>query len=222
MSPNQPATTPLSADYRILGVATDAGVEAIKDAYHRAAKKNHPDLHPEAQRGRQQLAMMRINEAYLSIMAERSNSAADRTPAADDPPRRAAPETAAGPESGDPRALGRLKDPAYAYYKLGFNAFQAGYTELFHKDPREIRRQLRELRTADAYILTLAIRALRHFEQAYRYFLTVVQDHPDSMWVHDARWKLRRVENFSQIYQRICDRLTRDLARARKNGPGII
>jgi curved DNA-binding protein CbpA len=221
MSTNRPLTTPLQADYRILGVAADATVEEIKDAYHRAAKKNHPDLHPEAQRGRQQLAMMRINEAYLSIMAERSNGTPAREPDAEEPPRRTAQAAAVTrAESADPRALGQLKDPAYTYYKLGFNAFQAGYTELFHKDPREMRRQLRELRTADAYILTLAIRALRHFEQAYRYFLTVVQDHPDSMWVHDARWKLRRVENFSQIYQRICDRLTRDLARGRKGGPG--
>ncbi|HUX14577.1 MAG TPA: DnaJ domain-containing protein [Spirochaetia bacterium] len=214
--------SPLYADYRILGISSGASVEEIKDAYHQAAKKNHPDLHPEERRGMQQLAMMRINEAYLSIMAAHStvSTGAETTEPGESgrapvetPPERGAEETP------DTRAVGRLKDPAYTYYKLGFNAFQSGYTELFHKDPREIRRQLRELRTADAYILSLAVRALRHFETAYRYFLTVVQEYPQSIWVHDARWKLRRVENFSQIYQRICDRLTHDLARNRKADP---
>lgn len=55
--------------YRILGIAPTDDARVIRDAYHLAAKKNHPDLFPEELRHRQQLRMMRINEAYLQILS---------------------------------------------------------------------------------------------------------------------------------------------------------
>jgi hypothetical protein len=110
-----------------------------------------------------------------------------------------------------PRALGTLRDPGYTYYKLGFTFYRRGYTELYSKDPRIIRKQLAELKTYDHYLLTLTISALRYFEQSYRYFAAVIEYAPDSIWVTDARAKLRKLEKFNRIYQRICENLSRNL-----------
>ena len=197
--------------YRILNVDSGATAAELKDAYHRAAKRNHPDMFPEQRRGIQQLAMMRINEAYLSITSSRGGSpdiGAEPSPAR-------GYATSAPPQSAQ-RATNlpaTLKDPAYVYYRRGFDSFRDGYSAMFRRDPREILRYLRETRTIDAYILKLTIRALQHFEQAYRYFLTVVQEYPLSVWAYDSRWKLKRVETYNHVYHRICERLAENLSR---------
>jgi hypothetical protein len=117
------------------------------------------------------------------------------------------------------RALAVPKDPAYAYYRRGFEHFSRGHTALFRKDPRIIRRQLKELRTYNPYILQLAAGALRHFERAYHYFGRVAQEYPGSPWAPDARYKLARLETFNRIYQKICDNLSRNAARKAAGAP---
>lgn len=290
--------------YRLLGLREGATKEAIKAAYHRAAKRNHPDLFPESDRPRQQLRMMRINEAYLTVIAAgghwsrdagredgcsgdagsndslasgaRASGAppgddrafeagAGRDERADDGRDEGAAATAAGfaghghavpggadsggggPDTSAGNATGRRvagepagggfsepgtdvanpRDPAYTYYKLGFVYYRKGYTELFRKDapgsgPRQpaadlkqLRTQLLDVHTMDKYLLVLTIRALHYFEQSYRYFLRVVEEYPGSIWVHDSRWKLRRLDTFNNIYHRICENLSRSIRVSR-------
>jgi hypothetical protein len=219
--------TPADANqlnYRILGVPADADLDELKAAYHRAAKQTHPDLAPAARKRRAELKMMRINEAYMAILAERMRpGAAHRVE-----PRSATAEPGAarpqGPAPGapDPRPprtgkeLARPRDPGYTYYKLGFDFYRRGYTELYSKDPRIIRKQLAELKTYDHYLLSLTISALKHFERSYGYFSLVLEQAPESIWVADARAKLRKLEKFNRIYQRICENLSRSLRAKRQ------
>jgi len=215
---------------RILGLDSTYTLDDLKSAYHRQAKKNHPDLFPEQRRHRQELAMMRINEAYMSLAAARMDGAprpAEGAGTRDDATSReyASREERSSVREGTPaesgpqpdeKAIGQLKDPAYAYYKLGFVYYSKGYSELYRKDPRIIREQLKRLKTYDYYILRLTIRALQHFERSYRYFCTVVDQYPQSMWAVDARMKLGRIQKYNTIYQRICDNLSRSIRHARK------
>jgi len=224
---------PNTQNYRILGVERDAGLAELKAAYHRVAKRIHPDLAPAGEKRRAELRMMRVNEAYMAILAERMRGVPTgaSAPDAEEPsgasardaegPKRdttsAAPGSGATPRpdaahsASTARAVARPRDPGYTYYKLGFDFYRKGYTELYSKDPRIIRKQLAELKTYDYYLLTLTISALRHFEQSYRYFAAVLEQAPDSIWVADAGAKLRKVEKFNRIYQRICENLSRSV-----------
>ncbi|MFW5744206.1 MAG: DnaJ domain-containing protein [Spirochaetota bacterium] len=213
--------------YAMLELEPGCSLADARAAYRRLAKRNHPDLFPDEARARQQLRMMRINEAYMGVLAELTESATPSAAGAGVPPAErgaAAPQDGAGGEEafftawgekakpGAPSsvtAVGSLRDPAYAYYKQGFRYFNLGATELSRKEAPKLRRYLATEGTADGYILRLALRALHYFERSYSYFLVVVERYPTSPWYADARWKLRRLEKFSAIYQRICENLSR-------------
>ena len=199
--------------FNLLGLSSGCSSADARTAYRRLAKENHPDLFPSEHQSRQQLRMMRINEAYMAVLA----ALAERE--WDDPERHAgaaaspeATDSSAAAEPGSPSAetaVGSLRDPAYAYYKQGFRYFNLGSTELFRKEAPKIRRYLETEGSADGYILRLALRALHYFERSYSYFLVVAEQYASSPWAADARWKLRRLEKFSAIYQRICENLSR-------------
>ncbi|TVR35014.1 MAG: hypothetical protein EA404_01365 [Spirochaetaceae bacterium] len=212
--------------YATLEIAPHSSLDQVKAAYHGAAKRYHPDLFPDSERDRRQLKMMKINEAYMRIVADRmpretvsDQSAGDKpVGAADEGSAGAGPESAAGVSAAEIRnALAHPRDPAYTHYKLGFVFYTRGCTQLYRKDPKIVRRQLAELKTYNYYVLDLALQALLSFERAYNYFLVVVEQYPDSIWVTDARNKLRRIQRFNEIYQRICENTSRSLA-ARQAG----
>lgn len=214
-------------------------MEEIKRAYHRCAKKAHPDLAPDSQKDQAAREMMRINKAYMALTAisltgagtgagAAARRAADATPGpgvgpgargagpgADSPWGSAAWTRAPDGASAFPgtRTVGAHRDPAYVYYKRGFASYQKGYTELFRRDPKVIRKQLQEKGTADLYILSLAIKAIRYFEEAYDYFLRVTTDYDRSPWATDARYKLRRIQRFNAVYQRICSNISRNIKK---------
>lgn len=211
--------------YAVLGLTDTANLADLKAAYHTLAKRNHPDLFPDSERQKQQLRMMRINEAYMRVMADLVGgvgsprpgpSASVRTAPSAEFFRRWRQRAEPVPNS-DSRALGSPRDPAYSYYKAGFRYYNLGATELSRKEAPKIRRYLMTTGTADGYILRLALRALHYFERAYSYFLVVAEEYADSPWSHDARSKLRRLEKFSAIYQRICENLSRRSSTSRSS-----
>lgn len=225
--------------YAILELEPGCSLADARAAYRRLAKCSHPDLFADEARPRQQLRMMRINEAYMAVLAELTESAAPSaapsaasSAASSAVPRKTAQRPGAEcgeafftawsskAKPGEPSAVtavGSLRDPAYAYYKQGFRYFNLGATELSRKEAPKLRRYLATEGTADGYILRLALRALHYFERSYSYFLVVVERYPTSPWYADARWKLRRLEKFSAIYQRICENLSR---RSSSGRPG--
>ena len=196
------------AHLKVLELHQSDTEEGVRLAYIRAAKKNHPDLFPEAERHNHERRMMKINEAYMSILAElrSGGSLYNCRPSA------AAAHVASGfdhsADSNAParpvRAIGNLRDPGYTYYKLGFVYYKKGYMELSKRDPKVVKGLLIRKKSYNAYILTLSVKALHHFEKAYGYFLEVLNNYPDSIWCRDSSAKLQRISNFSRIYNKIC------------------
>ncbi len=222
--------------YSILDLKPPVTIEQLKEAYHRQAKKNHPDLFPDDKKSSRQLKMMKINEAYMSLMQEfmsvgRPEGAVSRRRTSDNrqggegssgrgqqgarEEKNGDSDTVYSPVKAEDKMVAGLRDPAYSYYKRAFTFYQYGYMELFKKDPRIIRSQLAKLKTYDAYILKLTIAALRYFEQSYRYFRKVIEEYPESIWINDSKVKLRKIEKYNGIYHKICTNLSRNLQQIR-------
>lgn len=195
--------------YRVLELEPGSPLDQVKDAYYRAAKKNHPDLFPEEQRHAQQLRMMKINEAYLTIVSQvpgrrkRSSS-----------PGSAATGEVSRLQRGPGKAVSTLKDPAYTYYKLGFSYYTAGRKAFF--DRYKSQEDRFHYMVDNQEILLLAISCLKLYEKSYSYFLRVVEDYPDSIWYRDTRAKMYYLERYNAIYQRICTNIAAQLEARKK------
>lgn len=208
--------------YNLLSVPPVASPEEVKRAYHITAKANHPDLFPESERHIRELKMMRINEAYMVISQGfkapglpaaaypgKGRQAGKTAPAADedihDP---LGPMSAEYNEAVAETAVGFLKDPAYVYYKRGFEYYKRGYSSLYERTKAKDNSDLVKMISTDSFILRLSIQALQYFQKSFESFHHVIQDHPDSVWFQDAQYKIRKIEGFNRIYQRICQNIT--------------
>ncbi len=193
----------------ILGVGSAATREDIRRAYRRLVMENHPDRFPREKKTLQELATMTLTEAYYALMA--STTPADaRVPrsTAAEPAPHAPPATEAAPPAVPANALGLHRDHAYAYYKQGFINFSLAIHGV-----AEINRRLaagRIERHAKRYSAAEDIAAsLAYLRAAHGYFTRVVEEHAKSVWMADARLKLRRIERFTTIYRRILANIAR-------------
>ncbi len=189
--------------YSILDVDPESASEEIRRKYLALAKENHPDLFPEKERHVQHLRMMKINEAYMALVSYREQGISPENCSSDP----FTDEFTAYDDSGTTSPVSLPKDPAYSCYKQGFQYYMTGQT-VFHKrfsiqEPHRIRNILNHRKG----ILNLAVTALQNFSQSYSYFLRVVNEYPDSMWVEDAKEKLVTLEKFNKVYQKICENL---------------
>lgn len=193
--------------YELLEVSPEDSFEKIKAAYHRAAKRNHPDLFPESERERYQMRMMQINEAYMAIICDRADYlAADCTRANAGPP-----VFASQPVSEkETRSVGYLKDPAYTYYKLGFHYFSEGRRTFFKRYMSGGQRI--DFATENVDVLRLAVASLHFFHKAYTCFETVTREYGTSVWARDSEIKIYYLNRYNVIYQRICNNLSRKIA----------
>lgn len=192
---------------RLLGLSgkeDSLSLEKLKRAYHRSARANHPDLFPEEERPKRELGMMRINEAYISLVELLSR------PGVEEP----VPVSIRDRPSPAPGALGPLKEPDYVYYKRGLENYREGQRRFFDRRNAAGRPQHY---VPDRQLLQLAIAALRHFQKSYAYFYRVVNDYPESIWVSDSRFRLWRIEQYNRVYSRIC-RVLADKLTASANG----
>lgn len=183
-----------------LGLKPDADEGALKAAYRRLARENHPDHFPAELRGLQAQRMAEINEAYRQLRRIRRESDG-RRPAAGasrgplDPAPSADPFAPRGPLS-DERSAGLHRDPAYVNYKQGFIHYSAGAGGMmFRGRSAKI--------TPDQDGLKRVLQALDCFLKAQDYFSRVVEEHPESVWAADAEWKLVRIRGFLRIYRKI-------------------
>ena len=183
----------------ILSVAPGATVQEIKQAYHRLARMNHPDLFPEEEREQHQLYMILLNEAYTHLTAEERTieDCGDQQ------------QARSFASDADARSVGAHRDPAYAYYKQGFVNYSRavnGIMSLTASGNQPGRRKVVP-RAEQVRHFANSIRLLRN---GYEYFKKVVLDYPSSPWTKDATAKLSRIERFSALYRRILNNLTRD------------
>jgi hypothetical protein len=210
--------------WELLGLQPGADRQAIKRAYHRLARRNHPDFFPAADKPRQGLRMITLNEAYAHLLRRTGvdaesdageGQAAEGSPAGGPATGREAAHASPAPAEVSPAAgLGFHREPAYAYYKQGFvhysraiHGIQALYRSLrrlypMHFDPRD-----------DAFERFAG--SLTELARAHEYFQRVAAEHAESVWAPDARVKLARVERFSELYRRIL----RNLREARRPAP---
>jgi hypothetical protein len=186
--------------WEMFGLKPGSGRRELRRAYHHLARESHPDLYPEDQKPFQELKMIALNEAYRYLLEwggreedspEPDSSAAERSP----PPRPGRGEAVTA-------EVGFHHEPAYAYYKQGFvhysralHGIEALYQSIaryhrIHFNPRD-----------DAYDRFAG--SLSELRQAYGYFCRVAEEHGASIWAHDARAKLARIERFSDLYRRI-------------------
>ena len=213
--------------WKQLGLEPGANRREIKRAYYQLARQNHPDIFPEERKPVQELKMIALNEAYAYLMGTiRMNNGIGEDvgspPGKDRQGRESygkaggiriddswsgASATGVAETTSDRTDLGLHKDPSYAYYKQGFIHFsraihgiEALYQSLsqrrvVHFKPRD-----------DAY--RRFAEGLVELRRAHEYFSRVVQDFEKSIWKHDAKLKLGRIERFSSLYRRILGNLT--------------
>ncbi len=193
--------------YKILGITPEVPLERIKEAYHLAAKRNHPDLFSEEFRHTQQLKMMKINEAYLTIVAETGDFKGIR-------PAMPGNTSVPGEKLQGSNQVGPLKDPAYAYYKQGFKHYSDGQRKFYNRYLKE-EQKIRYVFDWK-YLLKLATESLQAFERSYIYFRKVVEEHPGSIWARDADLKIKRLQRFNAIYRRICSNISEQLGSESK------
>lgn len=193
--------------WRQLGLEPGAGRREIKRAYYHLARLNHPDFFPEERKAVQELKMIGLNEAYAHLMGM---ARLRKGWAAGGPSRRSGstPASASAAPRAAATAVGPHREPAYAYYKQGFVHFS------------------RAVHGIEALYRTLSRREVMHFEplddayqrfaeglvelrRAHEYFSRVIQEFDSSIWRHDARVKLGRIERFSALYRRILGNLKR-------------
>jgi hypothetical protein len=190
--------------WELLGLEPGADRRALKRAYHRLARQNHPDFYPPQEKPLQGLRMITLNEAYAHLLWRTGGSATQEARVEEAPAGRAARAGAASrvTPAGPGEAVGLHREPAYAYYKQGFvhysraiHGIQALYRSFrrlhpVHFDPRD-----------DAYERFAG--SLTELRRAHEYFSRVAEEHAASPWAPDARVKLARVERFSELYRRI-------------------
>ena len=153
--------------------------------------------------------MITLTEAYNALMAAVPEAAGRASRDGKNPPRRRpaggqamrpAPRPAAPPRAST--SLGEHGDPAYAYYKQGFINFSLAIHGV-----AEINRRLAAGRTPAPrrrYTAAEDIRSsLAYLSAAHGYFSRVAVEHAESVWAADSRMKLRRIDNFTEIYRRI-------------------
>lgn len=184
-----------------------ASLPDVKAAYHRAAKSNHPDLFPEAERERREMVMMQINEAYMAIVCDRAGDHRGGATAV----RAARPAVRRPTPSPESREIGPLRDPAYTYYKLGFRYFSEGRRTLSR---HYLSGALRiDFSTENIDVLRHAVAALHYFHKAYSCFDRVSSEYPSSVWARDSGVKIYYLNRFNAIYQRICENLSTQISK---------
>ena len=184
--------------YDILGLDLYATDEDVKKAYHALVRKNHPDLFADDNKRLQELKMVQINEAYTRIVQGVAGS----------PCREQAWDS--GVRVKPPRLsdVGFHRDIEYAYYKQGFNH----YSKALH-GIGSIEKQV-ELRN-DWYYVRRFSGSLSCLRRADEYFSRLIEEFPDSIWAYDAWVKVRRIEYFSRLYQRILKNMEKRLRSRR-------
>ena len=184
--------------YDILGIEPSATLEEVKKAYHSLVRKNHPDLFVNGAKRLQELKMVQINEAYARIV--QGLAPVSYNESAEKPSVRV--------KSRGPTDVGFHRDIEYAYYKQGF----IHYSRALH-GIGEIEKKT-ELRN-DWYYIRRFSGSLSHLRKADIYFSRLLEEFPDSIWAYDAWIKVRRIEYFSRLYQKILKNMENRL-RARK------
>ena len=208
----------------LFGIDDNATEQDIKHAYRQLVRKNHPDLFPDEKKAEQELKMIQLNAAYEQLM----HSLHDENPQSAHP-RNSKHDIIEGwdyklhgkdPELSSSAALGKHKDPDYAYYKQGFVHYSEGLGGMMKsfQTAKDIEQMVKKKSyNRIHYSLKYVTTALKKLNIAHGYFKRVVDDFPDSIWCHDAEIKLRRIVKFNDLYKRILKNITNEEMTIKNN-----
>jgi hypothetical protein len=171
--------------WELLGLEPGAGRQAIKRAYHLLARRNHPDFFPAADKPRQGLRMITLNEAYAHLLRRTGVDAA-----AEASEGQAAEDSLAGCPAGGP-AAGPAAAAGLGFHREPARLLQAGLRALLAGHPRHqaLYRSLRRLYPVhfdprdDAFERFAG--SLTELVRAHEYF-SVTAEHAESVWAPDA------------------------------------
>ncbi len=163
-------------DREILGLGEHFTGEELKRAYRSRCKQIHPDRNGDTLKSH--LAMIRLNRAYDSLLAEAMVPA---------------------PQAPSPPA-----DEAYPLYREGVTLYQAIHPSRWKSVTR---RGLFDPSAVETSPETAAILEdlMGNMARAYRCFSRVVREYPRSPWGEDSLRKIREIEKMTLRYERIRD-----------------
>ncbi len=173
--------------YEILGLSPSANRVQVKKAYHALVRRNHPDLFADDRKRLQELKMVQINEAYTRILADRTEL------------RAAQADHGVNGIRVKPRGrydVGFHHDIEYAYYKQGFENFSKALHGIAVMEKKSTLRN-------EWYYLRRFSGALSYLRKADTYFTRLLESFPASIWAYDAWIKVKRIEYFSRLYNKI-------------------
>jgi curved DNA-binding protein CbpA len=162
----------------LLGINTDATLNDVKKAYRRHAKENHPDRFVNVeQKKKQEIKMVKINDAYQIILSNIDNLAlkTDLLKSVKEKPSNI--------------------EADYMLYKKGIDYFNA-YNGNFSKKENQILE----------FELETLLEKKDILEKAKTYFLKILQDFPESDWAFDSEDRIKKIDKFiNHLDNRISD-----------------
>jgi tetratricopeptide (TPR) repeat protein len=189
--------------YEILGLTPSATTAQVKKAYHALVRRNHPDLFADERKQLQDLKMVQINEAYTRILV-------DRFPLREVEPGRSGNGIRVKPRGGCD--VGFHHDIEYAYYKQGFENYSRALHGIALMEKKSALRN-------EWYYMRRFSGALSYLRKADTYFSRLLEAFPDSIWAYDAWIKVKRIEYFSHLYQKILRNMDRRLREKKRLEP---
>lgn len=172
--------------------------EDVKRRYRELVKKNHPDLFPKEMRREQNLILMEINEAYLSIIGSVEDDVNN--------------DAHVREFSGNVPVTHR--DPAYVYYRAAIDHLNKG-NYIFNWSRYATTKFRYRFDVRKSSMLRTAREALEHYRLAYSSFMKVCTGYPGSVWAGDSADKLDHIEKLNERYTEIIERLTGGLPEQR-------
>jgi DnaJ-class molecular chaperone len=134
--------------FKLFGLSSGATLEEVKNAYKRLAKNNHPDRFTDAeQKKKQELMMMKINEAYDLIVAGIENSEKKD-------------------HSVSARNDGEKTETDYSLYKDGIEIYKKYFDSFFQLFSKRVLRTVGEKVTNLAKAKAIFIRLVREYPES--------------------------------------------------------
>lgn len=177
---------------KLLKSGPAATPEEIKKNYRYMVKKNHPDLFPEEKRREQNYILMEINEAFLFLTGEKEIKAGAGVRAS---------------SAGKPSAIIKSPNADYIYYKHGLGWLIKGHN-IFNNSRYSVTNERNLFRVWNNKLIKNAYDALSSYRKSYEFFMKVINNYPESIWVNDCLERMNSIEKMNSRYARIIELYT--------------